>query len=219
MSIKRLHDRDESGEQISLAVFSLTLPQQLAYEVDALCVFTGQGEDARVIQPIKAYWENEKTKNRFLLVPGYHKDEHTWREITKETLSQKPFEIKRLKGLHVSSSFVTTRDQAQWAIEKVKELGITSCGILSSQFHLVRAYATTLACMHAADIKIPIIPIPIYVAPSSVIPETAVTAWDMLQGEVERISAYQKKGDVISYEKFREYIDWLWEQQIIKNNV
>ena len=219
MKIQRLHERGELGELMSLAAFSLTLPQKLAYEVDALCTFTGQGEDMRIIQPARAYWENKKTKNRIFLVPGYYENENTWKEMTQETLSKKPFEVKRLQGLHVAPRFTTTKDQAEWAVRKVDELAISSCAVLSTPFHLVRAYTTMLACMHAANLKIPIIPVPIYVAPSTVIPETGLVAWDMLQGEAERISAYQGKGDVLSYEKFREYIDWLWEQPIVKNNL
>lgn len=219
MKIKRLHERSREGELMSLVTFSLTLPQKLAYEVDALCTFTGQGEDVRIIQPAKHYWENKKTKNRIFLVPGYYENEDTWKELTPETLSKTPFEIKRLRGLHVAPRFTTTKDQAEWAVRKMDEFAVTSCGILSSPFHLVRAYTTALACMYAAKLKIPIIPIPIYVAPNSVIPEASVVAWDMLQGEIERLGAYQKKGDVISYEKFREYIDWLWEQPIIKKNL
>src|SRR3989344_488128 len=219
MKIERLHERGESGELASLFAFSLTLPQKLAYEVDALCTFTGQGEDVRVIQPSKEYWESKITKNRFFLVPGYHNNEKTWRELTLEALSKKPFEIKRLDGVYVDPHFTTTKDQAQWAVKKIDELAITSCGIISSPFHLARAYTTALASMYKADIRIPIIPIPIHVPPNGVIPETGVSAWDMLQGEMERITAYQKKGDVISYEKFREYIDWLWQQPIIKKSL
>ncbi len=219
MNIKRFSERGELGELVSLVAFSLTLPQKLAYEVDALCTFTGQGEDLRVIQPARTYWENKKTKNRIFLVPGYYENENTWKEMTKETLSEKPFEIKRSEGLYSSPRFTTTKDQAEWAVTKIDELNVTSCAVFSTPFHLVRAYTTTLACMHAADLKIPIIPIPIYTAPNSVVPETGLKAWDMLQGEMERIKAYQEKGDVISYEKFREYIDWLWEQPIIKNSL
>src|SRR3989344_8647371 len=217
MKIQRLHERGDLGEMMSLVVFSLTLPQKLAYEVDALCTFTGQGEDIRVIQPARAYWEHKKTKNRIFLVPGYYENERTWKEMTEETLSKKPFKIRRTKGLLCSPRFTTTKDQAEWAVKKIDELAIQSCGVLSSPFHLVRAYTTMLACMDTAHVKIPIIPIPIYKAPNSVIPETGGEGWDMLEGEMERIRTYQKKGDIISYEKFREYIDWLSEQPIVKN--
>ena len=75
MHIDRTRERNDLGELASLAIFSLSLPHTLAYELDALCVFSGQGEDIRVLQPMRQYWENKKTKNRFFLVAGHNQKE------------------------------------------------------------------------------------------------------------------------------------------------
>jgi len=216
MHIDRTRERNDLGELASLAIFSLSLPHTLAYELDALCVFSGQGEDIRVLQPMRQYWENKKTKNRFFLVAGHNQKEKTWKELTLENLKKKPFNIKRLEGVHVEPRFVHTKDQAEWTVKKIEELGIKSCGIVATPFHLLRAYMTTLASMRTRNIQIPLIPIPVYLSPENIVPESQLEAWDMIQGEAERILAYQKKGDVISYSEFRKYMNWLWQEPLVK---
>ena len=217
MDINRILESDAQEELISLAIFTMSLPQKLASEVDALCTFTGQGEDQRILQPTKAYWENPETKNRFFLIPGHHKAEHHWRDMTPEVLAAEPFNLKRFEGVVVTPPLVTTKDQARWIVDKIEELGITSLGVVSSPFHLLRAYLTVLGQMKTAGIRIPAIPVPVYEAPHMIVPESGVEAWDMVQGESERITAYQKKGDVASYDDLKEYLRWFWEQPLIKN--
>ena len=218
MDNNRLRERDAQGELLSIAVFSLSLPQKLGLEVDALCTFTGQGEDVRVVQPTKEYWENAQTKNRFFLVPGHHKAERHWRDMTPEVLVGEPFNLKRLEGMIVTPPLVTTKDQAEWIVAKIQELGITSLGVVSSPFHLLRAYLTVLGQMKIAGVQIPVIPVPVYIAPHTLVPEQKVEAWDMMQGEVERISAYQKKGDLASYGDLKEYLCWLWGQPLLSKH-
>lgn len=215
MNGKRLRERDAQGELLSLAAFSFSLPQKLGLEVDALCTFTGQGENVRIIQPAKMYWENPQTKNRFFLIPGHHKAEEHWRDMTPEVLAGEPYNLKKFEGVIVTSPLVTTKDQAEWIVAKMRELGITSLGVVSSPFHLLRAYLTVLGQMKSAGIRIPVIPIPVYVAPHIVVPEQKVEAWELVQGEAERIAAYQKKGDLASYNDLKEYLRWLWEQPLL----
>lgn len=218
MDIPRERQLKEEGNLMSLAVLSLTLPQ-IAPELDALCLFTGMGEDERAIQPIKRYWEATDSKNRILLVPGYNEKEKTWREFSMETLSRPPFDLKRTKDVHVEIHMGTTKDQAEWTVKKIQELSITSCGIVSTPFHLLRSYATTLAAMLRSGIKIPIFPVAIFIPPEKTVPEAGVPAWDLFQGEAERILKYQEKGDVISHEDFKKYIDWLWQEPILKKHI
>lgn len=217
MNISRLRERDAQGELLSLAVFSLCLPQKLGLEVDALCTFSGQGEDVRIIQPARVYWEDAHTKNRFFLIPGHHKTEQHWRDMTSEVLAGEPFNFKKLEGVRVTPPLVTTKDQAEWIVANIQELGITSLGVVSSPFHLLRAYLTVLGQMKAAGIRMPVVPIPACVAPHRIVPEQEAEAWDLVQGEAERISEYQKKGDILSYDDFRVYTDWLWEQPLLKH--
>lgn len=215
MDGKRLCESDAQGELLSLAAFSFTLPQKLGLEVDALCTFTGQGEDVRIVQPAQMYWEHPQTKNRFFLIPGHHKAERHWRDMTPEVLAGEPFNFTKLEGVMVTPPLVTTKDQAEWIVARIQESGITSLAVVSSPFHLLRAYLTVLGQMKAAGIRIPAIPIPVYVAPHSTVPEQGVEAWELVQGEAERIAAYQKKGDVASYNDLREYLRWLWEQPLL----
>ena len=219
MDIQRLRERDAQGELLSLAVFSLSLPQTLGRELDALCAFTGLGEDARVAQPLRAYWEHPETKNRLFLIPGHHKAERHWRDMTPEVLAAQPFAVKRFEGVITTPPMVTTKDQAQWIVAQIKPRGITSLGVVSSPFHLLRAYLTVLAHMKAAGVRIPVLPLPVYAAPGAIVPEPGVEAWDMVQGEAERIASYQQKGDVATYDDLKEYLRWLWEQPLLKNLV
>jgi hypothetical protein len=136
--------------------------------------------------------------------------------MSLQTLTSKPYSLKRKKGLHVISHLGTTKDQAEWTIDKIQELSIQSCGIVSTPFHIVRSYATTLASMKARGIRIPIVPIVAITPPGKEIAESHMDTWDMVQGEVDRIEAYQQKGDVMSYTEFKTYIDWLWKQPLLK---
>lgn len=215
MDSKRLRERTAQGELLSLAVFTLSLPQKLGLKVDALCTFTGQGEDVRIIQPAKMYWENPQTKNRFFLIPGHHKAERHWRDMTLGTLTKEPFNFKRLDGVTVTPPLVTTKDQAELIVAKIQELGVTSLGVISSPFHLLRAYLTVLGQMKIAGVRILVIPVPVYVSPHTLVPEQGVDAWELAQGEVERIFSYQEKGDLASYSDLKAYLRWLWEQPLL----
>lgn len=40
----------------------------------------------------------------------------------------------------------------------------------------------------------------------------------MIPGEVKRIIKYQKANDVATLSEFKEYLEWLWSQTILKEN-
>lgn len=218
-AIERLREQTELGKLLSLALFSYSLPRESVHDADALCVFPGLGEDDRVIYPADKYWNENNTQSRFLLVAGHNKAEAMWEKLSRDRLSKPPYNVRRLEHVIVEEHAPNTKAQADWLCSKIRELSITSCVLCATPFHLLRAYLTTLASFNATGLRIPLVPLPVPRAPGSIVPELRTDAWTLVQGELDRIELYQGKGDIISYEGFRTYLDWLWDQPIVKNNL
>ena len=219
MEIDRLRSQDELGHIFSLVAGSLLMPEGAIQAADVLVSIGGMGEDERVVYPRRKYWEPTESMNRLFLVLGYNENESTWKPMDVEALTQEPFCISRTDGLHAQSKFITTLDQARWIVEKIGELDIKSLALFSAPYHLPRMLATLIKEMNKRGIRVPVIPAPVLVSPSSVVPETGAGAWDMKQGEAERLIAYAKKGDVAGIKEFKEYIDWLWQQPIVTEHL
>lgn len=109
-----------------------------------------------------------------------------------------------------------TVEQAEWIAATVAELKIESLSLFVSAYHLLRAYCTILNVFVRDGLQIPMIPAPALVSPSTLVPETGLSAWELVAGEVERIMKYQDKGDVISLQQLELYLSWLWSHAIMK---
>lgn len=185
----------------------LTLPQSAADHVDALVVATGQGEDWRLTHAIRSWEANPKF--RYLLVANGDPAEETYVEITLDYL--RSLGLRRIDGVYLQAERApNTGLQAAWIVRQVQALGIASLALTVSPYHLVRVYLTVLKAFNKRDTRLPIIPLPVAVAPDTPVPETGATAYDLVPGEVRRILTYMDKGWVATPGELQEYLQWLW---------
>lgn len=222
--IDRLVEASESTLLGSMAVMLYSVPQEAARRVDAIAVYPGLGEYWRVTSAVNA-WDDSNSRARSLLVAGVFYDGETLDPltggeasgpITVERLQQEPTNLQRTDGVCIQQNARHTREQADWLIGRVSEKNTASVALHVSPYHLLRAYLTTVKAFARNGVDpVPIIPVPVRVAPSMVIPETGNTGWGSFPGEAARIERYQESGDIANHEQLRRYIDWLWEQPIV----
>ncbi|MGC9605530.1 MAG: YdcF family protein [Minisyncoccia bacterium] len=101
-----------------------------------------------------------------------------------------------------------TRAEADRAMEIARENGWKIILVATSAHHQYRAFLTFLKAMHAADMDIMIIN-----APARDLPWFSLNPWgkraDLLAEEMERIFAYQEKGDVAGFSEGIRYLERL----------
>jgi len=183
----------------------LTLPA--VYPIDALAVATGQGEQWRLVHAIRE-WDADP-RLRHLLVANGNPAERTYVDITLDHLHD--LGLRRVGGVCIQAEPApNTSLQALWIAEQIRERGITGLGLVVSPYHLPRAYLTVLKELGRAGIRLPLIPVPVDVAPGTPVPETGATAYDLVPGEVKRILTYMDKGWVATLEELQVYLEWLW---------
>ncbi|MFC4019927.1 YdcF family protein [Micromonospora sp. GCM10011542] len=187
----------------------LALPRSAAEHVDAIAVATGQGEEWRLTQGIRAWEVNPGL--RHLLVANGNPTEETYNEITLGYL--RGLGLRRIDGVVLQTAPApNTGLQAAWIAQQVRALGIASIALTVSSYHLPRAYLTVLKAASTLEVRLPIIPVPVAVSPDTPVPETGATAYDLVGGEVRRILAYRSRGWVASDEELRQYLGWLWSR-------
>lgn len=213
----RLVDRVIDGTQLADVVAMATLLYGLPKPVDqadAIAVFPGLGENWRLIDGVRAWDDSKKARNLF--ITGIFRGEKTRVQPTVEYLSGDPFSMKRSEGVVIQDHAHHTKEQAEWLVEQIQSKKVQSVALFVSPYHLLRAYCTLLkAFMKSGHPLIPIIPMPVAVSPSALIPEVGVDAWKMAHGEVERIIKYQELGDVATVDELKGYLKWLCEQPIM----
>lgn len=200
-----------AGSQISnmvaVVIMLYSIPR-MENEIDALVVMPGQGENWRVQEAISV-WNRHSSSARYLLMSGQY--EKKWASLDLENLKKEPFNLKRSHGFYSQIFARNTKEQAVWIVEKVREIGVKSIALFVSPYHLLRAYCTLLQTFNITHTPwILMFPAPVAISPDTPIPETGVSAWDLVPGELERIIQYQKRGDVCNFDQLREYISWLW---------
>ncbi|MCZ7436070.1 YdcF family protein [Micromonospora sp. WMMC241] len=152
----------------------LTLPGRAAERVDALVVPTGQGEDWRLADAIRA-WESGPTL-RHLLVAGTNPAERTYRPLTLDRL--RGLGLRRVDGVVLQAEPATdTGRQARWIVDRVRGLGIDSLALVVSPYHLVRVYLTVLRACDDGGLRVPMVPLPVVVAPDAPVPETGASGY------------------------------------------
>ncbi|WFE31555.1 ElyC/SanA/YdcF family protein [Micromonospora sp. WMMD975] len=185
----------------------LTIPGRAAERVDALVVPTGQGEDWRLTDAIRA-WEAGPAL-RHLLVAGTNPAERTHRPLTLDRL--RDLGLRRVDGVVLQAEPATdTGRQAAWIVDRVRALGIGSVALVVSPYHLVRVYLTVLRAADAAGLRLPMVPLPVAVAPHEPVPETGAAGYDLVAGEVGRLLRYADEGWVASPQRLRDHLRWLW---------
>lgn len=182
----------------------LGVPQVLAYHVDALAAVCGHGHQERVRGPIRV-WDSMDAKARHLLIAGTYYGEQTFEALTLDRLQQPPYGLRQIRGVSTQVHAAITTEQADWIAGKVRDLGITSLALFSSQYHLLRPFLTLLRALERLGIAIPVVPVAVVTASSAPVPEVPMaSAYELCIGEAIRIVTYQRKGDVASFEAFQQ---------------
>jgi hypothetical protein len=188
----------------AMATMLYGLPRPID-RVDAITVYPGLGEYWR-IQEAVAHWQNPNGNASHLLVAAAGPDLGP----DMDELQAPPVNLARTDNVHTQLDAQNTPAQAEWLADKTRKLGIGSVALVAPPYHLLRAYLTTLKVFERKDVgPVPIIPIPVAVAPDTIIPETGKTAWEMETGEEARIQAYTAKGDLATPDEFKDYLKWL----------
>jgi hypothetical protein len=185
----------------------LTLPQSAADRVDALVVPTGQGEEWRLAHAIRSWEANPQI--RHLLVANGNPAEETYVRITLDYL--RSLGLRRVNGVCLQAEPApNTGLQAAWIADQARARGITSLALAVSPYHLTRVYLTVLKAFTRSAIRLPVIPLPVAVAPDTPVPESGATAYDLVPGEVRRILTHMGDGWVATPAEVQQYLQWLW---------
>lgn len=207
---KRIEHQDSRSEMVSLAMGVLSMPRPID-RVEAFLAFPGEGESWRLTHPIDQ-WNNGTSISGSFLIAG-----HNTREMTSETLDvtrlqRDPYNLKRLRGVHVCLHAEHSKEQTEWVSKKIEELCIRSIALFVTPYHLLRIYLTLLKSLivHGQDKDVQMIPAPIPIPLTEISPENSVAMWDLIPGEVNRIEKYQATGDVATLPELQTYLRWLW---------
>ncbi|MDG4803221.1 hypothetical protein [Micromonospora sp. WMMD980] len=185
----------------------LTIPAVASDHADALAVPVGQGEQSRLKAAIDK-WERNDAARRLLITNG-NPAERTYREITLEYLHE--LGLRRLDGVHVQREPApNTAIQAAWIVDRVEEFDVEVVGVAVAAYHLPRVYLTVLKEFVKRGKLLPLVPLPVPLAPTSPSPETGMSQFDLVPGEALRMLRYVDLGWVASPEELRAYLDWLW---------
>jgi hypothetical protein len=195
-------------EVVEAVMMILALPRSAAGRVDAIAVMSGQGEQWRLTQAIRD-WESDP-RLRHLLVASGNPAEKTYVGITLDYL--RGLGLRRVEGVCVQPEPAgNTAGQAAWIVEHGRSHRIGGIALTVSPYHLPRAYLTVLKELDRAGVRLPMIPVPVAIAPHLPVPETGATAYELVPGEAHRILSYVKNGWVASPQELRDYLRWLWD--------
>lgn len=225
-SVGHLGNKTPESEFYALTTLMYGISSAAVTEVDALIVWPGIVLEAAAKHAIRLW---NMGIGKYLLIAGYHESDIAEEYFNIDNLTKK-FNITRKTGLVRSQVYAAhSAIQAAWVATQVQELGVSSVALCTPQFHLLRAYLTTLEALRRLGIKIPIIPIWPLMSPFEVCVLNQApggkrdkTVLDVIHAEVNpRMISYQRPkedgspGDVATYAVFIEYLRWLYEQPII----
>lgn len=203
----------------ALLTYALALPRPIS-QCDALFVPYGLGEYNRITHA-RDVWQRGVANH--LLVAGCHVKDYGAFEMSTKTLVMR-FGLTRTYNVHTQTYALHTRDQTDWGAAQCKKHGdITSIALMCPSYHMLRQLLTMHASLRRVGLRIPVIPVPLHLPPSSLAPatiagETDLTGISMVDSELDRIKRYQKKGDVATEQEYLDYLEWLWKQPIIQNS-
>jgi hypothetical protein len=214
--ISRRVKSNPGSDLTALFNFIFSVPTSyLLPRVEALAVLPGMGEDWRIIQAI-GEWENRNNIAHHFFIAGFNQAEKTTTATDIETLKQYPFSLKVVDNVCIQPEASNTKDQAEWILSMAREEDIKSLAIFAPIYHLPRAYLTILKTFLKNNFRIVLVPAPVFISPNIIIPEARIDSWAMFPGEMERVVAYQGKGDVATLGELREYFAWLWQQPLLQ---
>lgn len=209
-------EQNAEGEMAGMAMLLYSVPR-FVDRVDAIAVLPGLGERWRLDDATVAYDNNPQA--RHLLVAGINPNEETFEQPTPELL-RGVYGMQRTDGIRIQNGARNTPDQTEWLVDMVEAEGIESMALYVSPYHLLRGSLTLMKSFIKRDKQVPIIPMPVHVAPTIVIPEmaakgTPLDAHGMLPAETKRITTYQAGGDVATAAELSNYVNWMWAQPIL----
>lgn len=215
------HDPATRSEAVTTAILGL-VPRVEPSKAEALIAVPGQGEQRRVIVPVRTY--NQKQEIQQLFVTGDCSWEPTWEDYTKDRLHHAPYHLARRDGLVVQpdSHAEHTKEQADWLAHEFRMRGTASVVVSVVDYHLVRLYCALLASMIdvGIDNKTAILPWPIATPPDETIPGLGMSPWGAMPGEIARRQTYQnirggheiesgQQPDCATPIQVLEYLSWL----------
>ena len=174
----------------------------------AILILPGVYQNYRITEGVK-HWPK---KGEYLWVAGTRGDPFYTRREILETIDRKKREHINNHNFENGGWQNHTLDQMMWVTELLKKNNnINHIILTTAAYHVPRCTLTLLQTMKKQSIKqVVISPIPIYhrLGPS--------LESESFGGELSRISIYQEKGDVATFETWEEYN--MWRNKIIKNS-
>ena len=178
-------------------------------EGDAVAVFLGLGEHVRLEAAVRM-WRDDAY--RHLLIGGVNPGEqdHPSRD---ELLGRiEALGGTRLEDVRILPEARHTKDQADWLAATASELETKRLVLVEPDYHLPRAYATTVASMNTQGKVTPMwasgIDYPLdFETPEPRYPGVQQTPVFMAGEDARRIPLYQPTGDVASNEAWARHLD------------
>ena len=178
-------------------------------EGDAVAVFLGLGEAARLEAAVDLWRDGAY---RHLLIGGVNPIEDDHPSPEELVARVEALGGTRLKDVHILPEARHTKDQADWLAHTASELQTRRLVLVDPDYHVPRAYATTVASMNtqgkvtpmwAAGIDYPAD----FETPYSRYPDIRQTPDFMAGEDARRIPVYQQTGDVASNEAWARHLD------------
>ncbi len=196
-------------------------------DVRAVIAMPGIGNNNRTLEgATSAMWNND---DQLLLVAGYHVKGKFSLNGTLDMIYDVGYDIDS-ERVRVQGTAKHTGEQAVWVAQQVEELGIESALLHVSDFHLLRNWLTTLEALRRRNIRIPLVPVPVKHNPfrKEILDVSTnrrtLRVVDVIDAEIARIRAYQNPkedgspGDCLTTDRAINYLEWLWQQDILPLN-
>ncbi|MFA6201431.1 MAG: ElyC/SanA/YdcF family protein [Bacteroidales bacterium] len=176
---------------------------------DAVISMPGLGELERVM-----YAEEIRSKNRipWLIISGMNEKEKTFIQIDPYSLYFPPFGFTNTDNIVCQKIAGNTRDQAMWVINQLMNKKIKKAILVTSPWHLLRNYMTTIKVIKDKKSDIKIYPIGANIPLYKKVPEYDKQGYEFIEGEINKIYDYQEKGHIISFKELKEYINFILEE-------
>ena len=210
-------------------IYAMSHPEMIR-RVDGLFVLNGRDEQIRLKVGIEAWQEHTGCFRCLGIMRSL--ESVLLRNVTDSAalsaalypkIIQK--RIGRTKGLLVSPMpFSNTKEEARWAADVVKDRGLHSVACITSHEHGLRVMLTFIKQFALRDLaRIPILLVNMSLRTNAnrIVSDgengnPASRGWDYYSGEAKRFKEWTGKGDLATFEEFRDYYDWLFDQPITR---
>ena len=223
----------EASEFFALATWWLSLSTfQVEDMVDAIVAWPGIEMKSSTQLAVNMY-NNGKAKH--LLIAGYHEPEVAGKVFSEQFLTEE-FGLKRLDSVHTQVHARHAGMQSNWTAEKFDTLNIKSVILCVPAFHILRSALGILESCRRKGVQVMMFPKCPAISPykrnllNIDTGQQDACQMEVIHGEInggvqERIPAYQREkspgipGDNLTTERFLQWLDWLYQQPLIKNQL